>query len=135
MPTGVAPWGLGQGGGKASLFSPAGHPPGQLQQRCERVNMMRESCPVCDQPHGRLLPFGRWHSEVQLHEYSLMKESASGRAKITEKSGTMERQESESARCESPPLSASSPVRVRLRKPFGQVPRGLGECSRSEFLM
>ena len=139
MSTGVAPWGLGQGGGKASPFSPAGHPPGQLQQRCERVKMVRESCPVCDQPHGRLLQFGRWHSsEVQLHEYSWMKESASGRA-MSEKHWEIghhgETGISISALRVFVAVRFISSSCERLRKSFGQVPHRLGQGSWSKFLM
>ena len=55
-------------------------------------------------------------------------------AKGSSESDTMGSQGEESARCQSPPLTIFSTSCVEAQEPFGQVPRGSGECMWPESL-
>ena len=77
------------------------------------------------------------HSGAQMQKCQRAKGSASEKSeerKAPRKRTPMGRQEQESARCKSPPLTTSPTFLASVQEPFGQVPRGLGECTWPESL-
>ena len=94
----------------------AGHTRKPMHQVCEEAKQDQRDVGVC------LITFTQSFAEKPTDKRVSFRKSE-------ERKAPRKRTEQESARCKSPPLTTSPTFLVSAQEPFGQVPRGLGECT------